>query len=75
MYMSFPNHVSTSCTHSQSFEHCRTSVVTVITKCILSVALVITSHVVVTQREMCCSRVMGDICCCIVKYSKCDITV
>ena len=57
-YVSFNNHVNTSDTHWESFEHCRTSVVTAITKCILGVSLVVTNHKVVTQREICCSSVM-----------------
>ena len=61
--MSFPNHVNTSYTHSQSFEHCRTTVVKVIQKCILSVERVIIGHRVVTWGEMCCSCVMEDLCC------------
>lgn len=42
--MTWYNHVNICLTHPQSFKQCRTSVVTVVAKCIFSVALVISCH-------------------------------
>lgn len=73
--MSFSNYVNVFHTHSQSFKHFRTSVATVVPKFILSVTLVVIGHKVVTRRATHFSWVMGDLCCCIIKYSKCEITI
>lgn len=73
--MSFPNHINTCSTYSQCFEHCRTSVVTVTVKCILDVALVVTSHGVVIHRKLYYLYVMGDLSCWFITYSKCQIIV
>lgn len=74
MYIIFPNHVNIGHAHSQTFEHCRTTVITIVTKCILSVALDVTGHKLVTKREICCLYVIGDIIYYVIKYSKSEIT-
>ena len=73
--MIFSNYVKICHTHSQSFEHCQASVITVVPKFVLSVTLVIIGRKVVTHREIYCSCVLGDLCCCVIKYSKCEIIV
>lgn len=75
VYISFSNHVNIHRTHSKSLKHHLTSVVMVIAKCILSVVHVVMGHKVVAQREMHFSCVLGDLCCCVIKYSKCEIIV
>lgn len=56
-------------THSQSFKHCRTSVVTVVTKCTFSVALGESCCIIITLGVLFCSCFMSDQCC-VINYSK-----
>jgi len=73
--MSFSNNVNICCTHVQSFKNCGISVVTIVTKWIIDVSLVVTHRKTITLREMHYSCALDDLCLLIIKYSKCVIRV
>lgn len=71
MYMSCSNYVNICRTHTQSPEHCHTSVITVVPKTILRVMLVVSCLKAVTRREILCSCIQMLYVVVLSKYVKC----
>lgn len=75
MYTSCPSHVNACHTDTQSFNHYRTSVITIVLKYISSVTLVAFCFKTVSQRVMLCLVVSMVYVVVISNYSKCVIII